>query len=189
MTLFRTADNPRQDKRNIIMTKILIKIEDIEKAADKKLQVKFEDFIDGVESDEAIKASLELTSLGEFIEVTGQVEGTAILECDLCLEKFEYKLDFEIEELFAKRSFIDETGECGQEIELKDGQFVTDLKGTKEVDITDLLYQSVILDFPNKKVCGINCKGGDIFIRDENAPENQIDPRLAVFKNINISNK
>lgn len=171
------------------MTNILIKIEDIENSKGKSLQVNFEDFIDGIESDEAIKATLELTSLGEFIEVTGHVDGTAILECDLCLEKFEYEIDFEIEELFAKNSLMGEDVEAGQEIELKDGQFVTDLKGAKDIDITDLLYQSVILDFPNKKVCGINCKGGDIFIRDENPSQNQIDPRLAVFKNINIENK
>lgn len=86
------------------MTNILIKIEDIENSKGKSLQVNFEDFIDGIESDEAIKATLELTSLGEFIEVTGHVDGTAILECDLCLEKFEYEIDFEIEELFAKNS-------------------------------------------------------------------------------------
>ena len=173
------------------MNNIIIKIEDIENAPDKKLQVDFEEFIEGVESDEAIKAELELTSLGEFIEVTGNIEGTAILECDLCLEKFEYEIDFEIEELFAKNSLIEENGECGQEIELKDGEFVTDLKGSKDINITDLLYQSVILDFPNKKVCGINCKGNN-FLNDENYSQNsknETDPRLAVFKDINIKNK
>jgi len=164
-----------------------VKIEDIENSKGKSLQVNFEDFIDGIESDEAIKATLELTSLGEFVEVTGHVEGTAILECDLCLEKFEYEIDFEIEELFAKNSLMGEDVEAGQEIELKDGQFVTDLRGSKDIDITDLLYQSVILDFPNKKVCGINCKGGDIFIREEASSEKEVDPRLAIFKNINVN--
>lgn len=167
----------------------LVKIEDIERATDKKIKIDFEDFLEGVVSDEPIKAELELISLGDFIEVKGFVEGTARLECDLCLEEFEYELDFEIEELFAKNSLMGENVEAGQEIELKDGQFVTDLQCSKDLNITDLLYQSVILDFPNKKVCGINCKGGDIFIRDENMTEEVSDPRLAVFKKINIENK
>lgn len=172
------------------MFDLKINIDDIETAPGKKLQIDFEEFIEGVKSDEPIKATLEAASLGEFIEITGHIEGSAILECDLCLEEFEYKIDFDIDELFAKNSLIadgDEDGEYGAEIELKEGEFVTDLKGNMDIDIYDLLYQSVILDFPNKKVCGINCKGGDIFLREE--PQKEVDPRLAVFKNINIEKR
>lgn len=165
---------------------IVIKIEDIENSPNKKLQINFEDFIEGIETKKPIKAELEVVSLGDFIEIKGQVLGSAVLECDLCLKKFEYKIDFNIDELFAKKSLLEE---YGQEIEIKDGQFVTDLKGKQDIDITDLLYQSVILDFPNKKVCGINCKGGDIFIRDENFSPREPDPRLEVFKSIDISRK
>ena len=162
-----------------------INIEDIENAPDKTIQIDFEEFIEGIKSDEPIKASLEATSLGEFIEITGNVEGCVILECDLCLKEFEYNLDFEINELFAKNTLIVEDEEPGQEIELKSGEFVTDLKGEKEIDIYDLLYQSVILDFPNKKVCGINCNGNK-FLNDENFKQSQTDPRLEVFKNLKI---
>lgn len=164
-----------------------IKIEDIEDAPDKKLQINVEEFIDGVKSTKPIKATLEAVSLGDFIQITGAVQGSAILECDLCLEEFEYELDFDIDELFAKNTLIDENSEeeeYGQEIELKEGQFVTDLRGSKDIDIYDLLYQSVILDFPNKKVCGINCKGNKV-LAEKNLAQNEIDPRLAVFKNIN----
>lgn len=165
-----------------------IKIEDIENSPEKRLQINFEEFIDGVKSAEPIKAELEAHSLGEFIEITGHVQGFATLECDLCLDEFEYKLDFDIDEMFAKNVLIEDEDEAGQEIELKEDQFVTDLKGSKDIDIYDLLYQSVILDFPNKKVCGINCKG-DTFLSEENFAQNEIDPRLAVFKNINIKNE
>ncbi len=162
-----------------------LKIDDIENSPDKKLQINFEEFINGIKSNEPIKAELEAVSLGEFIKVTGSVHGSAILECDLCLKEFEYKLDFDIDELFAKNSLIEEYGE---ETELKEGQFVTDLKGRDIIDITDLLYQSVILDFPNKKVCGINCKG-DVFEKDDVLAQNETDPRLEVFKNIKIKGK
>ena len=74
--------------------------------------------------------------------------------------------------------------EEGQEFEIKDGQFVTDLNGEKEIDIYDLLYQSVILELPNKKVCGINCKGREFLSEQETT-----DPRLDVFKNIQINPK
>lgn len=166
------------------MSSYLINVEDIETACGKKLELNFEDFLDGIESKKPIKAYIEAISLGEFIKITGNVQGSAILECDLCLEKFEYKFDFVIEELFAKNSLYEE---YAQETELKEGQFVTDLEGSDSIEIRDLLYQSVILDFPNKKVCGINCKGGDIFVRDENEPTKESDPRMAVFKDIKVN--
>ena len=81
--------------------------------------------------------------------------------------------------MYAKNALLDD---YGQEFELKDGQFVTDLNGAEEIDIYDLLYQSVILNLPNKKVCGINCNG-DKFLKEENLS----DPRLDVFKNIKIN--
>lgn len=165
--------------------KFIINIEDIENAPDKRLQINFEDSIEGIKSDMPIKASLEATSLGDFIEITGNVQGSAVLECDLCLEEFKYDFDFDIEEMFAKNALLDE---YGAETELKEGQFVTDLKGSKDIDIYDLLYQSVILDLPNKKVCGINCKGNH-FESDENFAQNTTDPRLEVFKNIQIKNE
>ena len=92
-------------------------------------------------------------------------------------------LDIEIDETFAKYSLQDE---YSSEFELQAGQFVTDLNGEKEIDIYDLLYQSVILALPNKKVCGINCNE-DMFMSDENYHEH--DSRMDIFKNIQIERK
>ena len=158
-----------------------ISIDDIENKKNKSLHFDFDDEMPELKS--KIKASLDLTSLGEFIEVKGQVTGQAELTCDLCLEKFNYKLDFTIDELYAKNTLFEE---YGQETEIKEGQFVTDLNGENEIDIYDLLYQSVILQLPNKKVCGINCKG-DKFLHDDEkfVP----DERMAVFKSIKIEKK
>lgn len=161
-----------------------IKIDEIENSPNKTLQIDFEEYLSEVKTKEPIKADITATSLGEFIKIAGTINGTAILECDLCLEEFEYEIDIEIEELFAKNALKDA---YGQETELKEEQFVTDLNGSDSIDIYDLLYQSVILDFPNKKVCGINCKGGDIFIRDENPQPTETDPRLTVFKTIKVN--
>ena len=93
-------------------------------------------------------------------------------------------MNFNIDELYSKTSLLGDYEESGQEFEIKDGQFVTDLNGEKEIDIYDLLYQSVILSFPNKKVCGINCKGREFL-----SEENTIDPRLEVFNNLQINPK
>ena len=161
------------------MTKILI--EDIEKEVNKTLFYEFDEFMEEFNAD--IYADLTLKSLGQFIEVTGIAQGKLKLTCDRCLNEYEYNLDIEIEETFAKHSLQDE---YSQEFELQRGQFITDLNGEKEIDIYDLLYQSVILALPNKKVCGINCNE-DMFMSEENYHEH--DSRMDIFKNIQIERK
>ena len=158
------------------MTKILI--EDIEKEVNKTLFYEFNEFMEEFNAD--IFADLTLKSLGQFIEVSGTAQGKLKLTCDRCLHEFDYDLDIKIEETFAKHSLQDE---YSQEFELQRGQFITDLNGEKEIDIYDLLYQSVILALPNKKVCGINCNE-DMFMSDENYHEH--DSRMDIFKNIKI---
>ncbi|MBE7713314.1 MAG: DUF177 domain-containing protein [Cyanobacteria bacterium SIG26] len=165
------------------MEKVLL-LEDLDNAENKTLYCTFDEKIEGIDCVTPIHAELCAKSLGDFIQITGQVKGIVTLECDLCLDKFEHELDFEIDELFSKGSLLGDYSESGLEFEISDGQFVTDLNGEKEIDIYDLLYQSVILNLPNKKVCGINCKGKD-FLSEENMP----DPRLEVFKNIHINPK
>ena len=159
------------------MPKVLI--DDIEREADKTLHVDFDDEItefDGCR----VKAEIDFKSLGGFIEAKGHVEGVITLECDRCLNKFDYDLDFDLDETFAKYSLYDE---YSQEVELRSGQFITDLNGEKEIDVYDLLYQSVILQLPNKKVCGINCNEG-LFVSDEEMQPH--DSRMDIFKNIQI---
>lgn len=155
-----------------------ISIEELENTPSKTLEFHFDEKIKELDCVSPIKSDLEIKSLGEFIEISGNVKGIVKLECDLCLKEFEYELDFNIDEMFAKKALLED---YGQEIELKEGQFVTDLQGAEDIDIYDLLYQSVILNLPNKKVCGINCNG-DKFLKEEDLS----DPRLDVFKNIKI---
>jgi uncharacterized metal-binding protein YceD (DUF177 family) len=161
-----------------MLSSVCVNIDELEGSANKTLDVKFDDFIEGINSAGKIEAELTAMSLGEIIEVKGRVKGTVKLECDLCLEAFEHNLDFEINELFTKNALHDE---YSAETELKEGQFITDLEGAHNIDVCDLLYQSVTLNLPNKNVCDINCKGQQ-FLRQEEVT----DPRLSVFKNINI---
>ena len=155
-----------------------IKISDIENSKDKYLHLDIEETIDELNAD--VNASLDIVPMGEFISVKGNISGSIKLTCDLCLKDYDYEFDFDIDEMYAKnQTYNDEK----QEIEIKDGQFVIDLNGSDEIDIYDLLYQSVILELPNKKVCGINCKE-DFFEKDDSftVPDNRMD----VFKTIKI---
>lgn len=160
------------------MSNYKVAIDEIENSKDGILEYEFSSEIKEVNSIGPIESNLVLKSLGEFIEVKGEIKGILCLQCDVCLENFDYEIDFEIDEIFAKQALQES---YAQETEIKEGDFITDLNGAEEIDIYDLLYQSVILNLPNKKVCGINCNGKE-FLKEEDLT----DPRLDVFKNIKI---
>ena len=61
------------------MHKILI--EDIEREHNKTLFYTFDDYMEEFNSN--IYAKLELKSMGEFIEVSGELKGTLKLVCDI----------------------------------------------------------------------------------------------------------
>ena len=165
--------------------KTILSLDELENSENKTLYFTFNEKIEGIDCVTPIHADLCARSMDDFVQISGNVKGKVLLECDLCLEKFEYDVDFELDEIFSKGSLLGDYTESGQEFEIKDGQFVTDLNGEREIDIYDLLYQYVILNFPNKKVCGINCKGKEYLTEEDDIT----DPRLDVFNNLQINPK
>ena len=157
-----------------------VKLEDLSQAKDGILNFEFEDTPENIDLLEPAKAKLTVKKLGGgYINVKGVIEGKLKATCDNCLKDFIQPLKTEIDETFAEKALYDEYKE---ETEIKDNFFVTDLNGAEEIDLTDLMYQSLILAVPNKLVCDINCMG-DEEINKYIKKEIQ-DPRLEIFKTI-----
>lgn len=158
-----------------------ISIDDIKNAKNGALQINFEDKIKGIESDEPVCAELVFSAYSNFINAKGKIVANVKLACDKCLADFSLKIETEVDETYVLGHLKD--GHSA-EIELKEGDFVTDLNGEREIDVDDLIYQSVILSIPNPSVCDINCNGSselEKYLKKETA-----DPRLDVFKKMNI---
>lgn len=133
-----------------------ISIKDIENAKNKELNIYFEEIIEDIESTAPITANLILKDLNHSILVSGNFFATLNLQCNRCLQNFEYEIEENINETYYKNKFFEE---YKQERELSKDALVEDLNESNEIDITDLIYQSVILSIPNECVCDINCKG------------------------------
>lgn len=159
---------------------MIIKIEDLDKSKDGILSFDFEDIPDGIDFAQPAHAKLEIKRLGAgFISVTGSIKAKIDAVCDNCLKKFIYEIETEVNEIYAEKTLYEE---YKVETEIKDNFFAIDLNGSGEIDLTDLIYQSLILAIPNKLVCDINCIGIEEvkkYIKDEIQ-----DPRLEVFKTI-----
>ena len=158
-----------------------IYISEIENIENKSKDINFSEIIEEFNKNKPITAKLKAELLGDIVKISGEIYADVNLICDKCLKEFTKEINFKVDEIFNRYSLEDS---YSQEFELKADDFSEDLNGSDEIDITDFIYQSVILHIPNKLVCDINCKGDEIinkYIKTEIS-----DPRLEIFKNIKI---
>ncbi len=158
-----------------------IEIDEIRKAPEQTLRIEFDDTIKELEEENHIQADITFKLLGNIITAKGKIIGDIKSTCERCLKEFNRKIDIKLDEKYMLGNLFD--GMDG-EIELKENNFLEELGDKKEIDIEDLIYQSVILNSPNQIVCDINCVGDKII--EKYVKKDISDPRLEVFKNIKL---
>jgi len=160
--------------------KLKINIEDIKKTSDRCLIINFFDYIAELNLKDRVLANLTVQATDYDINISGNIKAGLVLECDRCLEPYIYNMDIEINEQFINEKIVSGNK---KEHELTEGEFVEELGDSKELDIKDLIYQSIILELPNKNLCNPNCLGIKEFQGiNVNSSEENIDERLEVFK-------
>ncbi len=158
-----------------------IKISEIENKENGQQQINFSEIYEEFNKTVPVEASLNAELIGSMVKISGKIHALLNLTCDLCLKEFTKEFDINVEEFFERNSLCDTYGD---DFELKDNSFIEDLNGKDEIDITDFIYQSIILNMPNKLVCDINCNGSENV--NKYMKTDFTDPRLEVFKNIKI---
>lgn len=156
-----------------------IKISDIENKEGKTEHINFSEVYEEFNKTVPVKADLTIKITGNVIKIYAKIKALLNLTCDICLKEFTKEFNFETEEYYIKNSLNDS---YTKEFEITEDNFTEDLNGQDEIDISNFVYQCVILHIPNKLVCDINCNG------DENIAKyikkDFSDPRLEVFKKI-----
>lgn len=149
-----------------------VSVNEIENAKDKQLEVSFDEVIAEIPTEGNVQANLTFKDLNVSIQVTGTIEADMILQCNRCLEDFVYETKVNVDECYYKTNLFNE---YKQERELKYDSIGEDLNGSDEIDVTDLIYQSLILSVPNECVCDINCNGGSTNLKDYISPNKDIE--------------
>ncbi len=157
---------------------MIITLEQLENAEGQRININFHKIILDVNPNQEVQANLVAWKRGTHVEVLGDIKAEVEIECDRCLKKFNQVLNIDIKEVFSTCDVFDYSH---NEIELKNDNFVVELEKEGKIDITDLVYQSIILNLPSKKICSENCEGTEVLKELQN---NKIDPRLAVFQDI-----
>lgn len=102
---------------------------------------------------EPFSIHMELTSIGDDIEVFGNFSAEISFSCDRCLcdSSFKLKENFHYI-LMPKKHSEEEITEEEEETELS--YFEGD-----EIDLTELAIEQLMLSIPYKLLCNVNCKG------------------------------
>lgn len=158
-----------------------IEIDEIRNAPEQTLRIEFNDVIKELDENNSIEADITFKLLGNIITATGKIKGQIKSTCVRCLKEFNRKIDINLNEKYMLGSLFN--GMDG-EIELQENNFLEELGDKNEIDIEDLIYQSVILNSPNQIVCDINCVGDEIL--EKYVKKEVSDPRLDIFKNIKL---
>ena len=126
-----------------------------------------------------IKVEGELTNNGRVLKIKGVIHATANYQCNYCLEDFITNMEIPFGE--------DYQNESTEEVD--DGADLAYYNGD-EIDIADLVRESMILAEPLKVACSKNCKGLcphcgiNLNISECSCNDNVIDPRLAVLSKL-----
>lgn len=160
---------------------MFITLEQLENEENQKIDIDFFEIIEEINPNKKVKATLTAALKGTYVEILGNIEAEIEMDCDRCLEKFTQTMNIAIKEVFTTCEAFDYSH---NEIELKNDNFVVELDSEGKIDITDLIYQSIILNLPSKKICNENCSGLAVPSDSQELESSKIDPRLAVFKNI-----
>ncbi len=119
-----------------------------------------------IELPEPIDLTLQVTNSGEEYLVTGKLKGNIFIECSRCLENFLYPMDIDF---FA--------------------EFLHDeLVNDNQIDLTESIYEHLLLELPIKTICKEDCKGlcpqcgQNLNLRECGCDREVIDPRLVKLK-------
>ena len=161
-----------------------LNIDEFENIPENFITYEFHEIIKRLENDRMADGSITVYKTGYGVRIEGHIETDIELQCDRCLDVYTYRVNINIDE-----NFIEGTigSDSTKEYELTQGEFVEELNGRKEIDITDLIYQSIIIDLPGKKLCRAECKGSKEF--QSIHAEDEIDPRMEIFKKISVNDK
>lgn len=126
-----------------------------------------------------IKVEGELTNNGRVLKSKGVIHATAKYQCSSCLEDFSTNMDIPFSENYQEDSNDDIENEA--DLAYYNGD---------EIDIADLVRESMILAEPLKIVCSESCRGLcphcgiNLNIAECSCTDNVIDPRLAVLQQL-----
>jgi uncharacterized protein len=130
-----------------------------------------------------VHVKFKLTNTGRSVLVSGTLKTTVRTTCSRCLKDFDLPVDIKIEEEYSKKPFVPRVKKAGEEIELKEKDFVFEISEDNIIDLDEAIRQNIIVDLPIKPICNKACKLPEL-VKDK---KKETDPRLEKLKTIKLT--
>lgn len=131
--------------------------------------------------------NLAFTNIGKGkVRIVGDTEMTFAMRCDRCLKPVEQTLTLQFDREVFMPDMIESIPDGAQEQEFMDGY---------SLNVEDLLYNEIVINWPMKVLCKPDCKGicrqcgQDLNTGTCDCDTFVPDPRMAVIKDIFNGNK
>jgi uncharacterized protein len=138
-----------------------------------------------------VNAHLSIERHGGDVEIKGEIQGTVKLKCSRCLVDFRRDISFDIDLLYQPIEVIQK-----EEVhEISDGEIAVGFYGNDEIDLTHVIGEQLLLNFPMKPLCNENCRGicstcgTDLNSKQCECQKDSIDPRFEALKKLSSSRK
>ncbi len=175
----------------IFMDAFTIKLTDLEKGVE-NFDFYFEaEDINDISSDISNNKSnkthvfINARKFDDSIYLEGRITGNIELICVRCLEKFNFKIDKNLQMFFMEEDFRPED----DEIELEKKDLSTFYYQDDVIKLKPHLLDIIALEIPQHSLCSEQCQGIDYDkgFGEENE-QNDIDPRWQKLKNLKLNN-
>lgn len=98
-----------------------------------------------------VSYELELSHVGEGILLKGTIQATVETQCDCCLEEAKFDICSDLSVLYLFHEPSEPEDECEEDVEVLDSN--------KQIDVGDLIQQTLVLETPFVVTCKPDCKG------------------------------
>jgi len=130
-----------------------------------------------------VNVKLKLTNTGHSVLVSGTLKTTVRMTCSRCLKDFNLPVILGIEEEYSKNQPVIRVKKAGEEIELKEKDFVFEIGKDNIIDLDESIRQNIMVSLPIKPICDKACKLPEI-VKDK---KKVVDPRLAKLAEIKLT--
>ena len=134
----------------------------------------------GIKFPEAVKVEGKVLNIGGQLEFSGDIKAKLSFMCDRCGEWFESELDFDFLEILKKEMDKISEGDENPDVIFYEGN---------RVDISDIIFNNIILNLPTKKLCSVDCKGlctecgANLNEKECSCKKDVTDPRFDILDN------
>jgi len=136
---------------------------------------------------------IEIYPVKNYFRMTGEMKGSAQLQCSRCLESYNKDFQMKFEEVIVKEPLSGED----YEKELSDDEMKFSFNHGDDITLCDVITEQFLLTLPMKNLCSDKCKGLCGFCGENlnkttcncDSKQENIDPRFAALMELKKQNQ